>query len=79
MRKAINLATGAELEFDDATTPEYAVAYGHYVESLRMASWFFNTHMGSFDTNDAPEWLTRGGFIRGKCCVALGDWVSKLD
>lgn len=67
---AINLATGAEVHFDKATTPEWAVAYGFCEENSKL-SWLFH----SCRENDG-EWQ-KLPFVYGKTSVSLGDWAAK--
>ena len=75
--KAFNMANGKELTFDDNTTPEYACAYGYYVESMNMASWFFACNQDAAEQKrDRPRWLEKGGFVYGKHSVSLGDWAA---
>ena len=72
--KAINFSTGQEIQFDDATTPEYAAAYGYHVESGNTASRFF----ASVQDND-NWWQTNTPFLCGKISVCAGDWAARTD
>jgi len=76
MIKSINLTTGAELYFDLHTTPEWAVAYGHFVESSNKASWFFIETMEAARENRTPEWMK--SVKKGKHSVMCGDWSTLL-
>ncbi len=79
MTTALNMATGEELHFDKGTTPEYAVAYGHYVESTNMGSWFFETVHDAAEQNRAtPLWMEKSHFLYGRISVSLGNWGCKL-
>ena len=72
--KAINLSTGQELQFDDATTPEYAAAYGYHVEQNNTASKFFD----SVHSRD-NWWQTNTPFLYGKISLSAGDWCARTD
>jgi len=72
--KAINFSTGQEITFDDATTPEYAVAYGYHVEQNNTASRFF----ASLQDRD-NWWESHTPFLYGKISVSAGDWAARTD
>lgn len=77
MIKSINLTTNAELHFDEHSTPEWAVAYGHFVESTDKASWFFNETVQASRENRAPEWMK--SVKKGEHSVMCGDWSALLN
>lgn len=71
MTTAINANTLQEIHFDDATAPEYAAAYGHFVESAGLASWFFAQIQ-----DGKTEWMER--VIKGKYHYLCGDWAARF-
>lgn len=77
MIKSVNLTTGAELFFDEHSTPEWAVAYGHFVESENKASWFFAETINAANEKRTPEWMK--SVKKGKHSVMCGEWSALLN
>lgn len=71
MIKITNVVTDEILEFDVLTCPDYAVMYGHCVESNKLASWFF-----SASPDERKKTLK---VYNGKKTISCGDWVYRKD
>ena len=71
--KVYCFANDTSVEFDDITTPEYAVAYGYHVEQNNTASRFFQ----SVRDNDG-WWQANTPFVRGKWSLGAGDWAVSV-
>ena len=72
--KTFNLIDHRELHFDDATAPEWAVAYA-YCEDHNMLSWLFS----ACHSKDMARAYGVLPFTRGKHSIACGDWAALLE
>jgi hypothetical protein len=71
--KVYSFAADTSIEFDKATTPEYAVAYAYHVEQSNTADRFFQ----SVQDNDG-WWQENTPYIRGKWSLGAGDWAVSV-
>lgn len=73
MITAMNLTNDAVYEFDDATTPLWAVCYAYCADNDKLSELFYNTQRGSFVgfAKTLPVTL-------GKQSIACGDWAVQL-
>lgn len=69
--KAINLRTGATVEFDRNTTAAYAVAYGYCEENGLLSALFQACH-----NNGVAAFLETLPIVYGAASVGCGDWVA---
>lgn len=72
MRVVFDLMSDAEWHFDDACTPEHALAQV-YCEAEGMLSWYYG-HLPDFSV--AHKSLR---FIYGHNCMGLGDFATRLE
>ena len=68
--KAFSLTSNVEYEFDDATTPEWAVAYAYCEENGLLSALFSATQRLRTE-----EFFTTLPIMRGAVSVACGDWA----
>jgi hypothetical protein len=71
--KTFNLANDQEYTFDDATTPEWAVAYGYCSEHNLMSALFASAQDGCLE-----EFFAKLPTIRGKKSISCGDWAALI-
>lgn len=69
---AFNILTDEEIHFDDATTAEWAVAYGYCEENNLMSILFHHCH-----DKTLPQFYKKLPMIYGRFSVGCGDWAAK--
>lgn len=69
--KAMNLRTGAKVEFDRNTTATYAVAYGYCEDNGLLSALFQACH-----NNGVPAFLDTLPMHYGAVSVGCGDWAA---
>lgn len=67
-----NIITDEEMHFDDATSAEYAVAYGYCEENNMMSEFFYHCHALTL-----PEFYKKLPMTYGRMSTACGDWAAK--
>lgn len=79
----LNLDEDKELHFDSATDPAHAVQYAQAVETLHLASWFFNNLHAAINGDaharaqiDARLPVRRYN-VQGRSYIACGDWTAR--
>lgn len=68
-----NIVTSEILEFDDNTSPEYALFYAQCVENEHLASWFFNM----VHDNKLAEVKKKIKLYYGELTISSGDWYYR--
>lgn len=72
--RTFNLSTGAEVYFDEHTTPEWACAYGYCEENNLMSALFSAAQDLRFE-----EFKATLPFTYGQRSVACGDWAVFIN